>query len=445
MTKFKKLLVIALSMLLIFTMACGKTETPDQGKDTDNDKVVDEQDKDKENETDETGKKELEEGEIVFWTLSLSPTFDDYINGVISDFEDQNPGVKVKWQDLPYDQAEQQTLAAASAGNLADVINLNTDFLKKLGALGALQNMDEAAADVKDKYFEGAWQAGTVNGTAYALPWYLSNGVLLYNTEILEKAGYDKAPTTEEEAWAMSKDIYEKTGAYGNTISLIHIDFPANGIPLVSEDGTKATFNTPEALERIKFFKEKYDEGLVPDEIVLGQANMPEWYAQEKLAWWGTGPQLFRQVKDLSPEVYEKSDAAPAILGSLGKSSMSAMNVAVSAKSKYPNAAVEFAKFITNDENQLEFCKIVAILPSTKEAASDEFFTQGADSDDPAEKGKYFSALQLENAVDFFAPAENVSQINKTLNEEFHKVLLENKDPQKALDDAEAKVNELLK
>lgn len=426
MKKLKRLSIIALSILLMLSIGCRRVEQPETPEES--------------REPEQT-----KGGPITFWTLSLSPTFDDYINGVIDDFEEKNLGAKVTWQDIPFDQAEQRTLAAASAGNLADVINLNTDFLKKLGALGALKNMDEAAADVKDQYFEGAWQAGTVNGTAYAIPWYLSNGVMLYNKELLEKAGIDKPPTTDKEAWDMSKTIYEKTGAYGQTISDIHLYLPANGIPIVSEDGKKAAFNTPDALEKIKFFKEKYDEGLIPDEILLGQANIPEWYAQEKLVWWQTGPQLFRQVKDLSPEVYEKSDAAPAILGSLGKSSMAVMNVAVSAKSKNPDTAVKFAKFITNSENQLNFCKIVAILPSTKEAAKDEFFTQGADSEDPAEKGKYYSAKQLENAIDFFVPVENISQINKTINEEFHKVLLENKDPQKALDDAEAKVNELLK
>src|SRR5699024_7742916 len=151
-------------------------------------------------------------------------------------------------------------------------------------------------------------------------------------TEILENAGFDNPPATEEEAWEMSKDIFEKTGAYGNTVASIQLDFPSNGIPLVSEDGKEAVFNTEEALERLKFFKEKYDEGLIPDEILLGQANMPEWYAQEKLAWWTTGAQLFRQVKDLSPDVYEKSNAAPAIYGSSGKVSMGVMNMAVSEK-----------------------------------------------------------------------------------------------------------------
>src|SRR5699024_7058272 len=48
--------------------------------------------------------------EIEFMTISLSPTFDDYINGVIDDFEDENPNVKVTWVDEPIDQVEQVVL-----------------------------------------------------------------------------------------------------------------------------------------------------------------------------------------------------------------------------------------------------------------------------------------------------------------------------------------------
>src|SRR5699024_12652558 len=42
-----------------------------------------------------------EEVTIEFMTISLSPTFDDYINGVIDKFEEENPGVTVKWIDEP--------------------------------------------------------------------------------------------------------------------------------------------------------------------------------------------------------------------------------------------------------------------------------------------------------------------------------------------------------
>lgn len=383
--------------------------------------------------------------ELKFWTISLSPTFDDYINGLIDQFEEENPGVTIKWEDIPYDTIEQKTLTAAASGQLADVMNLNTDYLKKLAAVGGILDLTERAADVKDDFFAGVWEAGKLGDKTYALPWYLSTGGLLYNKELLAKVGYDHPPATDEEAWEMSEALYEQLGVYGSTPKDVHLYLPQNGMPLVSEDLKSAAFNTPEVLAVFKDFKEKFDKGLIPKEILLGQAEPNEWYAQEKMAWWGTGPQLFRQVKDLSPEVYAKSDAAPSIVGSSGFRHVSIMNIAVAAKSKNPDEAVEFAKFVTNAESQLAFAKIVAILPSVIEATEDEFFTQGEDSDDPAEKGKFFGAKQLDIAKDMFAPVGNISEINKTINEEFHKVLIDNKDPQKALDDAEAKVNELLK
>lgn len=397
------------------------------------------------NEGNDGNTEEKKDVEIKFWTISLSPTFDDYINGLVDQFESENPGVTVVWEDIPYDTVEQKTLTAAASGQLADVMNLNTDYLKKLAAVGAILDLTEKAADVKNDYFEGVWNAGMLEDKVYALPWYLSNSGLLYNKELLAEAGFDAPPATEEEAWEMSEVLYEKLGVYGNTVSDIHLYLPLNGMPLVSEDLKSAAVNTPEVVEVFKEFKERFDKGLIPKELLLKQAKPNEWYAQEKIAWWGTGPQLYRQVNDLSPDVYNKSDAAPAILGSEGVSHVAIMNIAVAAKSKAPDEAVAFAKFVTNAESQLAFSKIVSILPSVKEAAQDEFFTQGADSDDPSEKGKYFAAKQLEYSKDMFAPVENISEINKTINEEFQKVLLENKDPQKALEDAEAKINELLK
>jgi len=68
----------------------------------------------------------------------------------------------------------------------------------------------------------------------------------------------------------------------------------------------------------------------------------------------------------------------------------------------------------------------------------------GEDSDDPMEKGLYYSALDIEKGVDMAPPIENANKINEVLNEEYAEVLLNDKDPQEALDDAEAKATELL-
>lgn len=382
--------------------------------------------------------------EITFWTLSLSPDFDDYINGVIDAFEAENPGIKVNWQDIPHAVAEQRTLTAAAANQLPDVINLNTNFLKKLGALGALVDMDTAAADVKDDYFPSIWKAGEVNGTAYALPWYISNSLMIYNKDLLAKAGFDAPPTTMEESWEMSRVLMDKLGVYGNIITSIHLQLPKEGVYLVSDDGKEATINTPKALEMFQNYKKYYDEGLIPDELLLGQAKGMEWYAQEQIAWFVTGPQLFKQVYDMAPDVYNNSSAAFDVLGSEELVNVAVMNIAVASTSKNQDAALKFAKFMTNGENQLAFSKIVAILPSIIEAANDEYFTVGKDSDDASELGHYIAAQQLQYSTDFYPPVENATRIYGIVNDEIKRVLLEDKDPAKALEDAERLINELL-
>lgn len=378
-------------------------------------------------------------------TISLSPTFDDYIKGVISDFEAQNPGIKVKWSDEPYGQIEQLVLTKASSNSLPDVINLNTLFLKKLAGLGALVNMDKAAADVKDQYFSGIWKSGDVGGTSYAIPWYVSTNGLLYNTELLKKAGIKNPPKTYKEAWKDSEIIKKKTGAYGRVLEpRMHTLMPLHGIPIVNKEGTKATLNTQKAVDYWTSLKKEYDKGLIPKDVLLGQAKVPELYAQGKVAFWSTGPQLFRQVKDLSPDVYKKSKAAPALLGEPGIQNASIMNLAVPKSSKNKEAAVKFAEFITNAKNQLTFDKKANILPSVKKAANSDYFNQGKNSSDPGVRGNYYAAQQLKNAVDTTIRNKNASKIATIVNKSFERVLFQNEPVKKALSEAEQQINSLL-
>ena len=427
--KEKLFLFLLLAMISLFISACSSSE--DTSTTTD--------------ETEDTSDSEGLSGEIEFMTIALSPTFDEYLNGLKEEFESMHKGVTVNIRDVPYDQVEQIVLTAASSGNMPDVMNLNTEFVKKVGANGALVKMDEAAADVKDTFFEGLWETGGVNGTVYALPWYTTTSGMIYNPEILEAAGFSEPPSTFEEAWEMSATILEKTGAYGEVIMPdLQLLFPKNGIDILNEDYTAAAFNTPEAVELWKSYKEYYDQGLFPLDVMLNQVSMAELYAQEKVAWWSTGPQLFRQVKDLSPEVYEKSMAAPALEGKAGRQHANPMNIAVAESSEAKEAAIEFAKFVTNAENQLEFAKEASVLPPVADAVNDDFFAEGAESDDPTIRGRYYAAQALEDAVNMTPAVENVSQIYDIIHTAFQRVILEDVDPAEALEDAEAEVNSLL-
>ena len=44
--------------------------------------------------------------EVEFWTMQLSPDFDEYFNQLIAEFETENPDIAIKWQDIPWGDME---------------------------------------------------------------------------------------------------------------------------------------------------------------------------------------------------------------------------------------------------------------------------------------------------------------------------------------------------
>ena len=75
--------------------------------------------------------------EVVFWTLQMND-FAPYINGIIEEFETQNPEIKIKWVDVPFSEGEKRTLASVLSDNPPDLVNLNPDFSATLAHKGAL-------------------------------------------------------------------------------------------------------------------------------------------------------------------------------------------------------------------------------------------------------------------------------------------------------------------
>ena len=51
--------------------------------------------------------------------------FAPYINGVIKDFETENPNIKIKWVDVPFSEGEKRTLASVLSDNPPDLVFFN--------------------------------------------------------------------------------------------------------------------------------------------------------------------------------------------------------------------------------------------------------------------------------------------------------------------------------
>ncbi|HAX78086.1 MAG TPA: ABC transporter substrate-binding protein, partial [Cyanobacteria bacterium UBA11372] len=109
--------------------------------------------------------------EVEFWTMQLQPQFTDYFNKLIASFEAKNPGVKIRWTDVPWSAMESKILTAVSAKTAPDVVNLNPDFASQLASRNAWLDLDaQVPAQVRASYLPNIWQATTLNGKSFGIP-----------------------------------------------------------------------------------------------------------------------------------------------------------------------------------------------------------------------------------------------------------------------------------
>jgi len=346
-------------------------------------------------------------GEISFATLQLKPTFTEYIEGVIADFEEANPGTSVEWIDVPFEGAQEKIAADAAAGTLPDVVNLNPNFAQPLEEQGVFMALDDAGGDVRGNYVEGAWEAFTVPGEEahYGYPWYLTSEITMYNADLFEQAGLDPEapPTTLDQLHAQAEQLAAASGGafYGMHPALENkfiTDLAKLGVPLMSEDGSQWTFNTPEAVAHVERLAALYQGGaLPPDSLTQGHDKEIEAYQAGQIALFPSGPNFLTLVEENAPAIAEATLVAPQITGEAGVSNMSVMGLLVPQSSDNKATATAFAEYMTNAENQLAFAKIVTILPSTVESLEDPYFTDTSEGTVQAQ-ARAISAEQIAEA-----------------------------------------------
>ncbi|GAA1735377.1 sugar ABC transporter substrate-binding protein [Isoptericola hypogeus] len=346
-------------------------------------------------------------GKITFSTLQLKPTFTEYIEGVIDDFEAEHPGTEVEWIDVPFEGAQEKIAADAAAGTLPDVINLNPNFAQPLEAEGIFLDLEQEVPDLRDAYVPGAWDTFQVpeQEGSFGFPWYLTSEVTMYNTAMFEQAGLDPEtpPATFDELYAAAEQIASTSdgkvwGMHPALENRFLLDLAKEGVPLLSEDGTEWVFNTPEAVAHVERLTKAYQDGVFPpDSLTEDHTKETEAYQAGRVALFPSGPNFLTIVEENAPDIAKATGVGPQITGASDAANMSVMGLLVPKTTENKATALAFAEFMTNAENQLEFSKIVTIFPSVTEALQDPYFTD--DSDGTVEShARRLSAEQLENA-----------------------------------------------
>lgn len=367
-------------------------------------------------------KEKTPRNEVIFWTLQMSD-FSDYMNGVISEFEAQNPGIKIKWIDVPFSEGEKRTLASVLSDNPPDLINLNPDFSASLAQKGALYQIPETAGG---QFVPEIVNSLKYNGKLYSLPWYATSAVTIYNKALTDKAGVS-VPKNYEELGKIAPVIKAKTGAY---VFLPNITENDTMLKILNKYGINDSenINSEKSAEVFVFFKDLYAKNLIPKEsITQTHREALEKYMSENIVLFQAGANFLNMIKENAPSTYKNTGVAPQLVGELGQNDFSLMNFVIPLRAKHKDEALKFALFLTNSENQLELAKLTNVIAVNKDTLKNEFYTTYTEEDLMA-KARVISAHQLNKVEPVLHSGRNQKDINNLINTAVQNILL-NKAP----------------
>lgn len=367
------------------------------------------------------------EDEVTLWTLQMDD-FSDYMNGVISDFEAENPNIKIKWVDVPFSEGEKRTLASVLSDNPPDLINLNPDFSATLAQKGTLYEISE---EVASQFNLSVLNSLKYDGKLYSLPWYATSAVTIYNKDLISRAEVSVAKTYEEVGQIAPK-IKEKTGAY---VFLPNITENDTMLKILNKYGINSPENiaSDKSVEVFEFFKKLYYQNLIPKEtITQTHREALEKYMSENIVLFQAGANFLKMIKENAPTTYAHTDVAPQITGSLGQNDFSLMNFVIPLRAKHKEDALKFALFLTNAQNQLELAKLTNVIAVNQEALQDDFYTKYS-PDDLQAKARIISAKQLNKTEPAMKSFRNQKDINNLVNAAVQKILLNEGDTKEIL------------
>ncbi|MFS0786632.1 extracellular solute-binding protein [Shouchella sp. 1P09AA] len=296
--------------------------------------------------------------------------------GYIQRFEDENPGVTVNLQAIPWGNIYDNLLTAVASGNGPDVVQMGTSYMADFASTGSFLPLDAYVEDFPnldpDHFFEGAVDSSIYNGELVAVPWYVETRVLFYRTDLLAEVGYPEGPDSWEELYDAATALYDRgDGLYAMTIpenddTLPYIFAWQNGVEFETAD-KGVDFSDPAFVESVDFYTRFFKEDLAP--LGLGLDPMQS-FVDGIQPMTFEPPFRYQQLIDNYPD-FDDWDTRMMPGKENNLSVIGGSNMAIFEWTDHPEEAVTFLSFLTDRQTQIDYFTDVRVLPPRMDAWDD--------------------------------------------------------------------------
>lgn len=233
-----------------------------------------------------------------YYPIAVGGPLTATIESMTQEFTKQNPSITVKpIYTGSYADTAVKTQAGVQSKTPPDVAVLQSTELFSLLDMNAIVPLDDfIAKEGGDKYLSDFYPAFMANsqtgGKTYSIPFQRSTIVLYYNKDLFKAAGLDpnKGPQTWEEMKQYAAKL-TKDGKWGLEIPVTGYGYwmlqtfaLQNGKNLMTEDGKKVMFNTPENVEGLQYWVDLAKKDKVMPEGVTEWGTVPSDFLEGKTA-----------------------------------------------------------------------------------------------------------------------------------------------------------------
>jgi multiple sugar transport system substrate-binding protein len=362
---------------------------------------------------------------LQWWELELPA---GSLRSIIDQFEDENPGIKVKLISTPFSNTYDQIVAGAATGTLSDVVGMGGPWVNDLARQGAIAPLDNFMVPSKLDSNE-IGKIIKINGQCFMFPVVLFIYPLYINLDLFQKAGIAEPPKTRSEFFEIAKRLtIPNKNQYGWVLPL-SLQTP-NGIQNevlswvwasgkhILKNG-KPDLTNADVIDAMKFVDSLFKAGVIsPGSFSKTEQDKVEEFTNGRVAMMIGSLAHINTIRARNPSLRFTISPIPVIDGYNGKQGIlyAPWGIGISNNSKHKNEAWKLVSFLMRADINAKLASLAYAFPGNIKAkpdyvSSDQIY---------AKAFEIFQSGYLENE---FIGLPVAVQLQRELNEEFQIML----------------------
>ncbi|NYT83287.1 ABC transporter substrate-binding protein [Alcaligenaceae bacterium] len=395
-----------------------------------------------------------------YYPVAVGGPITKIVDGMVSDFEKNNPDIKIKSIYAgSYQDSVAKALTAHKGGNAPQLaVLLSTDMFTLIDE-GAIVPFDSLITSDEDKkwatgFYKGFMANSQTGGKTWGIPFQRSTIVMYYNKDLFKQAGLD--PNTPPGTWDQLVEYGKKltkADASGQ-VSQWGLEIPSGGAfaywlfqalttpndaLLMNEAGNEVYLDKPAVIEAVQFWHDlAYKHKIMPTGTIDWGTTPKDFLVGKTAMMWTTTGNLTNVRKNANFEF----GVAPMPKAKQGGSPTGGGNFYLfkSATPEQQKAALKFVKWMTSPENAAAWSiatGYVAVSPAAWETEAMKSYVKEVPQ-------ALVARDQLEVSVAEFSTHDN-QRVTKLLNDNLQAVLTNAKTPEQAMKDAQRDADRILR